>query len=273
MNSRPLGLSFPWFHALAAWMAWLALCVLAALGSSAQAQSYPEQDRGALQVALQQWLAARDADGESSAGTESKNQQNPSNLMGQQALDAAPQIEVELGELDSRLRLAPCARIKAYLPRGANLWGRSRIGLRCEEGARWNVFWPVTVKVWAPALTVARTVPAGDVLQAEDLTVARVDLASGGSPAMRHLGEVVGRTLARTLTQGAEVREADLKVRRWFTAGEPVRLIVKGSGFQAAATATALAHGDEGRCARVRVGSGRILCAQPVAEGLAELAL
>ncbi len=269
MNSsrpvRPVS-SLPWFQALLAWLTWLLLCVVAALSSGAQAQGLPVQTHAQLQATLQQWLAARDADTATAQGmVDAQKWQNPQ--------DASPQVEVIMGELDPRLKLAPCSRIKPYLPRGANLWGRSRVGLRCEEGARWNVFWPVTVKVWAPALVVARTVPAGTVLEATDLTVARVDLAGGGSPAQRDLTEVVGRTLVRTLTQGAEVREADLKVRRWFSAGEPVRLIVKGSGFQAAASGTALGHGDEGRCARVRMDTGRILCAQPVGDGLAELTL
>jgi hypothetical protein len=31
-------------------------------------------------------------------------------------------MEVAVGELDSRLRLAPCARIEPYIPVGARLW-------------------------------------------------------------------------------------------------------------------------------------------------------
>ena len=55
-------------------------------------------------------------------------------------------MEVSVGTLDERLRLAPCARIEPYLPAGAKLWGRTRLGLRCLEGAtRWNVFLPITV--------------------------------------------------------------------------------------------------------------------------------
>ena len=41
----------------------------------------------------------------------------------------------------------------------------------------------------------------------------------------------------------------------------------------AALAGVALAHGDEGRCARVRTSQGRVVCARPVADGLAELTL
>src|SRR3989344_4914921 len=43
-------------------------------------------------------------------------------------------MEVSVASLDSRLRLAPCARVEPYLPVGARLWGRTRLGLRCVEG-------------------------------------------------------------------------------------------------------------------------------------------
>ena len=40
-------------------------------------------------------------------------------------------MEVQMGQLDSRLRLAACARVEPYLPAGSRLWGRTRLGLRC----------------------------------------------------------------------------------------------------------------------------------------------
>ena len=48
-------------------------------------------------------------------------------------------VEVTLGELDPRLRLAPCNRIDPFVPPGQRLWGRSKVGLRCADGARWTV--------------------------------------------------------------------------------------------------------------------------------------
>lgn len=213
-----------------------------------------------LQQELQNWLS----------------QQNAQNTQGAQTAQSGarpPRIEITLGELDPRLKLAPCAKVSAYVPRGSALWGRTRVGLRCEQGARWNIFWPVTVKVWGQALVAARSLTAGEVLEATDVAMAEVDLAAEFSPAITDVQALVGRSLARPLQAGQGVREADLRLRRWFSAGDPVRLVVRGTGFQAAATGTALAHGDEGRCARVRVDSGRVLCAQPVGERLAELSL
>lgn len=186
----------------------------------------------------------------------------------------APRVEVALGELDPRLKLAPCQKVSAYMPAGVKLWGKSRVGLRCEQGpVRWNVFWPVTVKVWSKAVVLANTVEAGQILAPQDLTLVEVDLAESTSAAVLDLSEAIGRSVQRRLLTGQSLREADLKARRWFSAGDPVRLNVRGSGFMASSEGTALGHGDEGRCARIRTSQGRVVCAQPIEAGVAELIL
>lgn len=183
-------------------------------------------------------------------------------------------FEVVLGDLDPRIRLAPCERVKAYLPQGAQLWGRTRVGVRCEQGSvRWNVYWPVQVKVFGQALVAAVPLRPGSLMTASDVALAEVDLAASGSPAVHRQSEVVGRAAARALAPGQSIRQDDLKARRWFDAGEPVRLNVKGAGFVVAAEGIALSPGDEGRCARVRTDQGRILCGQPVGERLVEVKL
>ena len=45
-----------------------------------------------------------------------------------------PRIDVSIGQLDPRLRLAPCQHVEPHLPEGMRLWGKSRIGLRCTQG-------------------------------------------------------------------------------------------------------------------------------------------
>src|SRR5256885_2483481 len=86
---------------------------------------------------------------------------------------AGTRVEVEVGELDARLRLAPCQRVEPYLPIGTRLWGRTRIALRCTAGvSHWNVFLPVTVKVFAQGLLAAAPLPAGTVVAEGDLRTA-----------------------------------------------------------------------------------------------------
>ena len=110
-------------------------------------------------------------------------------------------MEVAVGELDSRLRLAPCARVEPYLPTGTRLWGKTRIGLRCLEGeARWNVFLPVTIKAFGPAWVVRGNVAAGAVLTAADMIEAEVDWAQEASVIVSDPAAWLGRIMRLSLT-------------------------------------------------------------------------
>jgi flagella basal body P-ring formation protein FlgA len=148
-------------------------------------------------------------------------------LAGTQQAGNGMRVEIEVGRLDPRLRLAPCERIEPYLPAHTRLWGRSRIGLRCTQGpARWNVFLPVTVKVFGPALVATVPLPAGATIAAADLIQAEVDLAEDTSAALMNADLAVGRTVARAVNAGQSLRQAHLKPRQWFAAGETVRVAV-----------------------------------------------
>jgi flagella basal body P-ring formation protein FlgA len=193
------------------------------------------------------------------------------------ALDAsaAPgmRVEVQVGALDSRLRLAPCGRVEPYLPAGTRLWGRTRIGLRCAQGDRpWNVYLPLTVKVFAGGLIVATSLPVGAVLTLADLRPGEVDLADGAGPVVNP-DFAVGRTLARSVTVGQALRQNDLRARQWFAAGDTVQITAVGAGFRVSGEGQALGPGLEGQSARVRTESGKVVVGLPVAARRLELGL
>ena len=186
----------------------------------------------------------------------------------------APRVEVSVGQLDPRLRLAPCQCVEPYVPDGMRLWGKSRIGLRCTQGtAKWNVYLPITVRVFGTALVARHGVSAGSVLAADDLAQAEVDLAEDSSPALANAHLAVGRTVTQALKAGQSLRQASLKARQWFAAGETVTVLAQGDGFSVAGEAQALNPGIAGQPVRVRTESGRVLTGLPVGERRVELPL
>lgn len=183
-------------------------------------------------------------------------------------------VEVVVGALDPRLKLAPCARVHVYLPPGQRAWGRTRVGVQCTQGAvPWNVYLPLTVKLLAPALVAAQPLAAGTVLQAGHLQMAETDWAAAESPVVAAAERAVGRTLLHGLAAGAALRELDLKKRIWFAAGDPVRVLAKGPGFAVGGEAVALSPGLEGQPVRVRTESGRTLTGVAIGERHVEVAL
>ena len=183
-------------------------------------------------------------------------------------------IEVLVGTLDARLRLAPCERIEPYLPPNAKPWGKTRIGLKCARGATpWNVYLPVTVKVHARGLAAASPLAAGTVLVAADLVDAEVDWAEADGAVLVDAQAVVGRALTRPLAAGQGVRLSDFKPRAWFAAGDPVKIRAVGPGFAIDGEGQALSAGVEGQPARVRTEAGRVVVGMPVAERRVDVAL
>lgn len=183
---------------------------------------------------------------------------------------AAPpdtRVAVEIGALDARLRLAPCQQVQPYLPRGMAVWGRSRIGLRCTDGAaRWNVTLPIRVAVFGRAVVANGPLPAGVNLSQEHLALADIDIAAEPGAVFTDPAQLIGRTLARPLGAAEAVRAPALKSRQWFAAGETVQVRVAGEGFAVASEAQALSAGIEGQEVRVRFESGRIASGRAVGE-------
>lgn len=183
-------------------------------------------------------------------------------------------VELEVGELDPRLRLAPCERIEPFVPSGMRLWGKSRIGLRCMAGpVAWKVYLPVTVKVFGQALVAAGPLQAGTELTVLDLRYAEIDLGSLNAPAFTDATRLAGRVLTRSLATGEPVRGDALRTRQWFGAGEIVTLTAMGRGFAVSSEGQALSPGLEGQPVRVRTENGRIVTGLPVGARRVEIGL
>jgi flagella basal body P-ring formation protein FlgA len=184
-----------------------------------------------------------------------------------------PRVEVIVGQLNPRLHLAPCERIEPYLPPNLRMWGKSRIGLRCTRGAvPWNVYLPITVKVWGRALVVPAGAMAGSIVADADLEETEVDLAEEPGTAFTDRKLVAGRVLAQSLRPGQTVRLNHIKARQWFAAGDSVRVVALGEGFALESVGQAVTNGIEGQSARVRTESGALVTGTPSGERRMEFA-
>jgi flagella basal body P-ring formation protein FlgA len=207
------------------------------LSTTAHAQ---EQTGAVLQAMAQSW--AKDAV-----------------LKAQRAEGSNLRMEVTVGALDSRVKLAACGNIEAYVPPGSRLWGRSRIGMRCVDGiSRWNVTLPVTVRAMGEAWVVRNQVNSGANISESDVTRGEVDWAEEQSPVLADKTAWLGQTASRTLTTGQAMRQGMVRPAQVFQAGASVKIVAQGPGFQISSEAQALSAGVIGQQARVRMDNGRV---------------
>lgn len=189
-----------------------------------------------------------------------------------QVAPAGARIVALPGTLDSRLRLADCPLVQPHLVAGVPALGATRVGLRCVQGPRrWNVFLPVQVQVFAPALVSRVALPAGAQIQPAQWMLAETDWAAGPTPPLAEAA--AGRVLAHPIAAGQALRAGDLQPRRWFDSGQTVQVVAHGPGFAISTEGQALNHGIEGQPVRVRTEGGRILSGRATAAARVELAL
>ncbi len=178
-------------------------------------------------------------------------------------LASGARIEVEVGRLDPRLRLAPCNRIEPFVPTGVRLWGRANVGLRCADdgpnAARWQVYLPVTVHVYGPALVAMRPIAAGEPIAAEDLVPAEVEWTRESQGILTDVAQLDGRVATRPIGIGQPIALANLRAPQVIAAGDQVRIVGRGVGFSVTGQAMAMAAAQDGQSVRVRLESGRIL--------------
>lgn len=196
-------------------------------------------------------------------------------LLARQEGGAMPlRMEVSVGTLDSRLRLAPCARVEPYLPTGARLWGRTRLGLRCVEGASpWNVFLPITVKAFGPAWVLTRPVPPGTVLAESDAVETEVDWAADSSPVVALPQGWVGTVAARYLPSGQVLRQSMVRAPELFKTGSQVKVIAQGPGYAVSSAGQALTAGAVGQTVRIRMPNGKVVSGIVGENGTVEVSL
>jgi len=186
--------------------------------------------------------------------------------------DRTARVEVTVGELNPRLRLAPCSQIQPYLLPGLPVWGRTRVGLRCIDGtARWNVSLPLTVKVFAKVLVAHGALPAGAVLEAGQFDVAEADIAAEPGGVFTDAKDLIGRKLDRPVEAGEALRTTDMEKRHWFAAGDRVKVHAMGAGFSVDGEGQALSIGLDKEDARIRLDNGRTVTGRAVGEHVVEV--
>lgn len=168
-------------------------------------------------------------------------------------------MEATVGALDGRLRLAVCGNVEAYIPPGARLWGRSRVGLRCADGmGRWNVSLPVVVKAVGPAWVLKSQISPGAVLGEGDVMEAEVDWAEEPTAILQDRALWLGQTTTRVLVAGQPLRQGMVRPAQVFQPGAQVRVVAQGPGFQVSSDGQALSAGVVGQSARVKMDNGRV---------------
>jgi len=166
-------------------------------------------------------------------------------------------VEVSVGSPNARLQLAPCARIEPFIPAGARLWGRTTLGLRCVEGAAWQAFVPVQVRIFASAPVAARALPQGASVSPSDLQDEEIEVTRFPAGALADPSQLADKQLTRPLAAGQPLLREYLRARPVLAQGDTVKLLYLGKNFSVSTQGRALSHALDGQNVTVVTESGR----------------
>lgn len=191
-------------------------------------------------------------------------QQNPEvlrstieNFLRTQNIGQPGAVDFNIGAIDARLALAPCASPEAFIAPGTRLWGKTHVGVRCMHPAAWTIYVPVTVRVSGSYLVASRPLVQGHTVQATDLTTAQGDLTQLPAGVAQDPALVIGRTVSASIAAQQPLRTDLLRAPTVIQQGQNVKLVARGNGFEVTAEGRALAHGLLGQVVPVRSPSGQ----------------
>lgn len=167
--------------------------------------------------------------------------------------------EIFVGDIDGRLRLAPCEHTEVFLRPGARLWGRSFVGYRCLQRPYWSVSVPVTVRLYGPALVAAQPLAALQAITAAAVRVEETEISREPGGVATDLAQLTDHQCTRGLEPGMAIALNCLRTVPAVGQGDAVKLVGVGSGFSVSTDAIALATAAAGETVRVRVESGHTL--------------
>jgi len=180
-------------------------------------------------------------------------------------------VNIEVGSIDPRLNLAPCAALETTLPAGSRLWGKVNVAVRCSEPSRWALYVQATVKVSGNYYVTAHPVQQGQTLTEADITALQGDLTSMSSGVVTELAQVLGHTSTMSLGAGIALRQDSLRLQQVVIQGQVIRLMSNGTGFRVSTDAQALNSASEGQLVKVKLNSGQVLSGVAKAGGIVEV--
>jgi flagellar basal body P-ring formation protein FlgA len=151
--------------------------------------------------------------------------------------------EVEVGTIDSRLRLEPCPNIEVELPPINAATMTAKVG--CQEPS-WTLYVPVHVHAWVNAVVAATNLSPNTTLTAAQLTTGRVDLLASNTGLITDPRGAQGKVLRIGLMAGSPVLSSLLDLPIAVHRGQNVVLTLTDRSMTLKTTALAMEDGRVG---------------------------
>lgn len=168
---------------------------------------------------------------------------------------------LEITEPDPRLHLSSCeVPLVAQPLRPGPIQSAITLSISCAAPKPWRVYVPVRVSAMGDVLVASRALPAGTVLAAEDVVVARRQITDLSHGYLQRAEAGVGSILRRPVAEGAVILPSLLTQPMAVRRGQQVLIEAVQGPIRVQGAGEMLADGATGTRVKVRnLASGRVV--------------
>jgi flagellar basal body P-ring formation protein FlgA len=159
------------------------------------------------------------------------------------AIARSGNVEIEVGEIDSRLHFPACPALDVAVPTvdAAALTAR----VSCAQPP-WTLYVPVHIRAWGQAVVAATNLAPNTKLSATDLTLARVDVFTTNGAYLTDPSQAEGKILRANIRAGSPIMTSLLDLPVIVRRGQSVLLSLSDSAINIKTNVVAMEDGRAG---------------------------
>jgi flagella basal body P-ring formation protein FlgA len=170
-----------------------------------------------------------------------------------QTQDIGASRTIEVGNLDTRVRLARCEDgLRVFFAPGSLSGSRRTVGVSCPGPKPWTIYVSARVTHRGEVLVATRNLPRGAVLAESDLASEERNIEEGPSGYLTEPAQAVGKRTIRPLRFGRPATSGALEDVQVIERGQRVWLLAQSRALSVRMSGTALEGGTPGDRIRVQ---------------------
>ncbi len=185
---------------------------------------------------------------------------------------AHERIDINVSNLDNRLRLASCAQPVEFINQDqSGVGGNVSVKAACNSGKVWSVHVPAQVTIYREIPIAMRDITRGEVISQAHISTNVVNVSSIRQAFLSDTQAIIGKEAKRNINKGEPFKTALLDAPTAVKRGEIVTLESLAGSIKVSSAGTAMADGRVGQKIRVRNNSSeRIISGVVISQGLVQ---
>jgi flagellar basal body P-ring formation protein FlgA len=167
-------------------------------------------------------------------------------------------VNINVGNIDKRLKLPACDDVNTNMARGSRAWGNANVSVSCQS-PRWSIYVQVEINVMSDYLVAAMPLAQGKMLASQDVIFQKGDLTRLPAGIFTDISQVEGKVVSHSMIAGTVLRQEMLKESPVIQQGQSVMLTTQGQGFSISAEGKAMTKATEGQVVQVKTGNGQVV--------------